>query len=64
MPEQFAPTRLYLNRQKGRFFSSKFLLSTLQVLGYYFAPILHEKCARKHIFTPIKPSVNTLNNLA
>ena len=56
-------TRRYMKRLFGRFFSGKRLLSTLQVLGCYFAPILHEKCARKHIFTPIKSSVNTLNNL-
>ena len=44
-----------------RFFSSKFLLSTLQVLGCYFVPFLHKKWGKKYRFTPINSSVNTLN---
>ncbi len=54
-------TKLYANRQNGRFFSSNFLLSTLQVLGYYFVTILHKKMHPKTHFTPIKSSVNTLS---
>ena len=60
MPEQFAPTKFYKTRHFRRFFGSKFLLSALQVLGCYFATILHKKCVRKRIFTTIESSVNTL----
>ena len=61
-PGLLIPTRLYKTRHFGRFFSGKFLLSTLQILGCYLAPILHEKWDKRCIFTPIKSSVNTLNN--
>ena len=53
-------TRFYIIRHFGRFFSSKSLFITFEVLGCYFVSILHEKCARKHIFTPVNSSVNTL----
>ena len=58
-PGELRPTRRYMERHFGRFFSSTILLITFEVLVCYFAQILHEKCARKHIFTPIKSSVNT-----
>ena len=64
MPEQFTPTKTYPNRQNGRFFSDKFLLSTLQILECYFTSFLHEKWGKKNCrFTPINLSVNALNNL-
>ncbi len=56
-------TRTYINRHFGRFFRGKFLLSTLRILGCYFMPILHEKWGKNCNFTPVKSSVNTLNNL-
>ena len=53
-------TRLYPTRHFSRFFSSDFLLSTLQILGCYFVPILQHKSAKNVSFASVEMSVNTL----
>ena len=60
MPEQFAPTKTYINRQKCRFFIGGFLLSTLRRIGTYFFAIFVPKLRQKADSSPIKSAVNNL----
>ena len=62
-PGELRPTKTYFNRHFGRFFSDKSLLSTSKVLGCYFMLVLHQKWGKNYHSTPMKLSVNTLNNL-
>lgn len=41
-------------------FATRNGLNTLEALGCYFTPILHEKWSKKCFFAPISLSVNTL----
>ncbi len=50
-------TRIYLIRHFSRFFSGRFLLSTL--LQHF----CNKKTAKNAVFTTVKIAVNTLNNL-
>ena len=56
-------TRFYIIRHFGRFFSSKSLFITFEVLGCNFVSILHKKCVQKTHFYLYKTPVNTQNNL-
>ena len=56
-------TRFYMSRHFGRFFSGKFLLSTLPTIGRKNCAFLRQKTAKNMHFAPVKTSVTTLNNL-
>ncbi len=58
---ELSPTRFYTSRHFRRFFSSKYPLSTLQVLGCYFMLFLQEKMRQKTTVLPLEIPINTLN---
>ena len=62
IPGELSPTRRYINRHFGRFFSSNFLLNILQSSGANFFDNFSKKSSHEHGSTSINLAVNTLNN--